>query len=112
MAAADDLGLVVLSLVYFFFLLGMQPAENTLVAKFTPRRFHHSAFGAKFVLTFSVGSIAVKIVALIEDRAGIEPVLFFLGFVSLVWVLVILILIIRAPKVKPEQSIRLNRFVL
>lgn len=71
-----------------------------------------ACFGAKFVLTFGVGSIAVKIVALIEDRAGIEPVLFFLGFVSLVWVLVILILIIRTPKVKPEQSIRLNRFVL
>ena len=106
MAVADDLGLVVMSLIYFFFLLGTQPAENTLVAKFTPSRFHHSAFGAKFVLTFGVGSIAVKIVVLIEDKAGIEPVLLFLGFVSLVWVLVILILIIRTPKVKSEQSIR------
>jgi len=78
MAAADNFGLLVMSLIYFFFLLGTQPAENTMVANFTPRRFHHSAFGAKFVLTFGVGSIAVKIAALIEDKAGIEPVLFSL----------------------------------
>ena len=70
----------------FLFLLGMQPAENTLVAKFTTRRFHHSAFGSKFVLTFGDGFIAVIIVALIEDKSGIESVLFFLEFVSLIWV--------------------------
>jgi len=60
MATAVDLPLVALAMIYFFFLLGMQPVENTLVAKFTPRRFHHSAFGSKFVLTFGVGALAVK----------------------------------------------------
>ena len=62
MAMAHDLPLVLLALIYFFFLLGMQPIENTLVARFTPQRFHHSAYGTKFVLTFGVGALAVKMV--------------------------------------------------
>jgi MFS family permease len=99
MAVVDDFGLVVISLIYFFFLLGIQPAENTLVARYTPPQFHHSAFGAKFVLTFGVGSAAVKVVALIEDNAGVEAVLFFLGFASLVWVVTILLLFIRTSEV-------------
>ena len=105
MAAAYDLGLVVMSLIYFFFLLGMQPAENTLVAKYTPRRFHHSAFGAKFVLTFGVGSMAVKIVALIEAKSGLDSVLVFLGFVSVIWLLIIIFLFIRTPKFRSDQKI-------
>jgi MFS family permease len=60
MALARDLLLVGLAVIFFFFLLGMQPIENTLVARFAPKRFHHSAFGAKFVLTFGVGALAVK----------------------------------------------------
>ncbi|MBT8366155.1 MAG: MFS transporter, partial [Deltaproteobacteria bacterium] len=41
MALAQDLLLVGLTVVFFFFLLGMQPIENTLVARFAPKRFHH-----------------------------------------------------------------------
>ena len=50
------------------------PIENTLVARFAPKRFHHSAFGAKFVLTFGVGALAVKGVAAIETGYDIETV--------------------------------------
>ena len=60
MAATQDFMLAGLSMAYFFFLLGNQPCENTLVARFTPKRWHHSAFGLKFVLTFGVGSVASK----------------------------------------------------
>jgi predicted MFS family arabinose efflux permease len=74
MAQAQDLMLVGLAVLFFFFLLGMQPIENTLVARFAPKRFHHSAFGAKFVLTFGVGALAVKGVAAIETNYAIETV--------------------------------------
>ncbi|MBW2434452.1 MAG: MFS transporter [Deltaproteobacteria bacterium] len=74
MALARDLMLVGLAVLFFFFLLGMQPIENTLVARFAPKRFHHSAFGAKFVLTFGVGALAVKGVAAIETNYDIETV--------------------------------------
>lgn len=74
------------------YLLGMQPVENTLVARFTPRRFHHAAFGTKFVLTFGVGALAVKGVAAIEGAAGLEAVFPSLGAVSVLMVGVILLL--------------------
>jgi MFS family permease len=87
--------LIGLALLYFFFLLGIQPIENTLVARFTPRRFHHSAFGTKFVLTFGVGALAVKIVAAIESSFYIEAVFFFIGAISALAIGVILILIFK-----------------
>ncbi len=93
MAYATDLPLVLLAVVYFFFLLGMQPVENTLVARFTPKRFHHAAFGTKFVLTFGVGALAVKMIEWIKGGYGIEAVFPSLAGLSLVLVGVILLLI-------------------
>ena len=93
MAWTVDLPLVFFAMVYFFFLLGMQPIENTLVAKFTPKNLHHSAFGSKFVLTFGVGALAVKMIKIIETNFGIETVFYGLGMVSAVLVGVIVILI-------------------
>ena len=84
MALTRDLVLVGLAVVFFFFLLGMQPIENTLVARFAPQRFHHSAFGAKFVLTFGVGALAVKGVAVVETGYGIETIFICLAFVAAV----------------------------
>ena len=84
-----------LAVIYFFFLLGMQPIENTLVANFTPRRFHHSAYGIKFVLTFGVGALAVKMAAFIETTAGIGAIFPALGFTSFILVAVIVLLIFK-----------------
>lgn len=84
MALTRDAVLVGLAVVFFFFLLGMQPIENTLVARFAPKRFHHSAFGAKFVLTFGVGALAVKGVAAIETNFDIESVFICLASVTAV----------------------------
>ncbi len=94
MAAATDLPLVLLATVYFFFLLGMQPVENTLVTRFTPERVRHSAFGLKFVLTFGVGALAVKMVEALEKRSGIETVFTALGWISVILVCVISVLIL------------------
>jgi MFS family permease len=95
MAPAGNIPLVVLAVIYFFFLLGMQPIENTLVANFTPRRFHHSAYGIKFVLTFGVGALAVKMAAFVETAAGIGAIFPVLGFTSLILVAVIVLLIFK-----------------
>ena len=98
MSMAVDLPLVGLGMVYFFFLLGMQPIENTLVARFTPRRFHHAAYGTKFILTFGVGSLAVKMVGAIKENASIEVVYWALGLISLLLVGMVLVLIARTPR--------------
>ncbi len=74
--------LVGTTMVYFFFLLGTQAVENTLVANFTPRKFHHSAFGLKFVLTFGVGSLAVKLAGGIESIWGVASVYVALALIS------------------------------
>lgn len=82
----SDISLVLVSIIYFFFLLGMQPIENTLVAKFTPKRFHHSAYGTKFVLTFGVGAMAVKLVGAIEMYSKIENVFLAIGIIAILLV--------------------------
>jgi hypothetical protein len=102
MAAIYNWGLVALSVVYFFFLLGMQPLENTLVARLTPPRFRHSAFGAKFVLTFGVGALAVKIVGGLEAAWGLGVVFPALGVVSAALVLTIIFLITQTKPVRAE----------
>jgi MFS transporter, FSR family, fosmidomycin resistance protein len=95
MAIAADIPLVILALIYFFFLIGMQPIENTLVAKFTPTKFRHSAYGLKFILTFGVGALSVKMIKAIETAVNIEAVFYALGLTSVALVGVILILIYR-----------------
>ena len=106
MGLAGNWTLVGLSAVYFFFLLGMQPVENTLVARLTPRRFHHSAFGAKFVFTFGVGSLAVKMVGTIEHNWGIVAVFPALGAVSAVLVLTIILLRAKTGPIPPKGAVR------
>ncbi|MBC8443846.1 MAG: MFS transporter [Deltaproteobacteria bacterium] len=110
LATTTDIPMVLLAIVYFFFLLGMQPIENTLVAQLTPKAYHHSAFGTKFVLTFGVGAVAVKMVESIETAYGVEQVFPTMGMVSVAMVITIIVLISvtrRIPASKhqsPEQG--------
>lgn len=101
MARMADIPLIVLALVYFFFLLGMQPIENTLVSRLTPSRWRHSAFGMKFVLTFGMGALAIKGVEAIEKGYGITLVYPALGCVSIVLVCTIGLLIWR---MSPQEN--------
>ena len=105
MAFSGNWILIGLALLYFFFLLGMQPIENTLVAKYTPRRFHHSAFGTKFVLTFGVGALAVKIVAAIETSFYIEAVFIFIGAISVLAIGLILALIFKTQALQHKRAV-------
>lgn len=93
MSLTSDLPLVGLSLIYFFFLLGGQPIENTLVARFAPQRLHHSAYGTKFILTFGVGALAVPLVGRIQASWGIEACFSALGTISLALVAVAYLLV-------------------
>ena len=90
-----NLSLIVVAGIYFFFLLGMQPSENTLVAMLTPEKLRHSAFGLKFILTFGVGAVSVKITSAIENAYTINAVFPLLGTISIFLVITIIILIYR-----------------
>jgi MFS family permease len=46
------------------------PAENALLARYTPAQWRATAYGAKFLLALGVSTIGIKLVALIYDGAG------------------------------------------
>lgn len=100
MAALTNFSLVAAATLHSFFLLGMQPVENTLVARLTPPSMHSMAYGMKFVLTFGVGSLAVKLVKHTENSLGINSVYPVLGLVSLALVLAIALLIQTTPPMR------------
>jgi len=105
-ARNTDFILVLLAAIYFFFLLGMQPIENTLVAKFIPGKFLHSAYGSKFILTFGVGALSVQMIEFINSYFGIEHVFNALGVTSLILVGIILLMIKKSqrPAAQPVVS--------
>ncbi len=96
----SDMSLIMVATFHSFFLLGMQPIENTLVARLTPSGMHGSAYGMKFVLTFGVGAVAVQIVRLVEQKYGLSAVFPVLGLVSIGLVLVIVLLIRKVPPLR------------
>jgi MFS family permease len=76
--------LIISAALYIFFALGMQPIENSLVAKFTPTRWRSTAYGIKFILTFGVGALAVYPVGWIKDTWNLAAVyLFAAGVITL-----------------------------
>jgi hypothetical protein len=100
MGMATDVPLVLLATLHGFFLLGMQPVENTLVARLTPPSLRSSAYGMKFVLTFGVGALAVKLIKGVELHWGLDAVFPSLGIVSLALVAAIGVLIAFTPKMR------------
>ena len=52
------------------------PAENCLMARYTPSRWRGSMFGAKFVLSLGVAPVAVQLVGLLHDATGDFATLF------------------------------------
>ena len=58
--------------LFLFLTLGMQPIENSLVARLIPRRWLSTGYGIKFTFTFGLGSAAVYQVAYVGKRAGLE----------------------------------------
>jgi len=71
--------LVISAGLYIFFALGMQPIENSLVAKYTPSKWRSTGFGIKFILVFGIGSFAVYGVGWIKELWNLNAVYFFAG---------------------------------
>jgi MFS transporter, FSR family, fosmidomycin resistance protein len=46
------------------------PAENALLARYTPAKWRATAYGAKFLLALGVSTIGIKLVAITYDSAG------------------------------------------
>ncbi len=82
MAMTTDIPLFIIAIVHGFFLLHMQPIENTLVARLTPPKIRSSAYGLKFVFTFGIGAVSLKLVDVVKNQWNFESVYLALAFVS------------------------------
>ncbi len=100
MSMTTDISLVMFAMIHSFFLLGMQPLENTLVARLTPPKMLSSAFGLKFVLTFGVGALSIKMVEFMKIGYGFNSVYQLLSLVSTLLVISIVILMINTSPMK------------
>ena len=69
---AEGSGLVVLAGAVIAAILSSAtgPVENLLIARYTPSRFHGLGFGAKFVIAFGVGWLAIKLISAVKERTG------------------------------------------
>ena len=96
----SNIPLILLAALHSFFLLGMQPLENTLVARLTPAWMRSSAYGMKFILTFGVGALSVKLIKYIEQGWGISRVFPALAMISICLVFMIGILILSIQQIR------------
>lgn len=73
LALAADTGglmLVIVAMLMVSANAGALPAENMLLARYTPSSRHGLVFGAKFVLSFGAAPLAVQLVSFIQGRTG------------------------------------------
>jgi MFS family permease len=70
--AATISGLPLVLIAMFMVMSGAAqlPAENMLLARYTPERRHGLAFGLKFVLSFGAAPLAVQFVAIVSGQTG------------------------------------------
>lgn len=104
MLMLSDVPLLAAAMAYIFFALGMQPVENSLVAKLTPARWRSTAYGLKFILTFGVGATAVMLVGRIESAFGLQWVYGFVAVLEVGLVLVASLLWHRSHKRLPRVA--------
>ena len=69
-AAFAGLPLIMVAVLTVMLSTAALPAENMLLARFTPERHHALAFGVKFVLAFAIAPVSLALVALVQERTG------------------------------------------
>jgi len=68
--ASQEIVLVIAIAVMATVNMGAQPAENVLVARFTPLAWRNRVFGFKFVITLGVGSMGAALIPTIHQAFG------------------------------------------
>lgn len=93
MSVLSDLPLVVVTSLYLLFALGMQPIENSLIARFTPSRWRSTSYGIKFILVFGVGSLSVYVTGWLKETWGFQSIYVaaaILVSLLLTWILILI----------------------
>ena len=85
--------LIAISLVIVAFNSSILPAENLLLAKFSPEKYQSLVYGIKFIVSFTVGPIALIMISRSYDLTGEFGVLYLaFGFVMIIMFLIVLTL--------------------
>lgn len=63
--------LVAAATMYYMLSLGMQPIENSIVARITPDRLRATGYGIKFLCCFGVGALGVELSARMAARHSV-----------------------------------------
>jgi len=74
---AQDWSLIVVAAIMVSLNVAGQPAENVLLAQYTPLRWRGRVFGAKFLLTLGISAVGVSLVPLIHAATGSLDGLFY-----------------------------------
>ena len=70
MAALAGLPLIAVAVLAVVLTSAAVPAENVMLARYTPQRHRSLAFGFKFVISFTAAPLAIKLVALVQERTA------------------------------------------
>ena len=85
--------LIAISLAIVAFNSSILPAENLLLAKFSPEKYQRLVYGIKFIVSFTVGPIALIMISRSYDLTGEFGVLYLaFGFVMIIMFLIVLTL--------------------
>ena len=92
MAYGTEEFLFAASAVYVFFALGIQPIENSLIAKLTPLKWRSTGYGLASALIFGVGSLAIYLIGWVKAMWHLGIVYIFSGVMTIIIVAGILLL--------------------
>ena len=85
--------LIAISLAIVAFNSSILPAEKLLLAKFSPEKYQSLVYGIKFIVSFTVGPIALIMISRSYDLTGEFGVLYLaFGFVMIIMFLIVLTL--------------------
>ena len=62
-ASLSNVFLIIIALITVAFNSSILPAENVLLARFAPERYQSLVYGLKFIISFSIGPLAVVLIA-------------------------------------------------
>ena len=96
MTQFTNIPLFVFAMAHVFFAWGIQPIENSLVARLTPEKLRSTSYGIKFILTYGVGSLSVITAKYLIQHYGFVYVFWFQSAVIVLIVLTIAMLVFLA----------------
>ena len=105
-ATAFGVPLVVAAVLSVMLSTAVLPAENMLLARFTPQKHRNLAFGIKFVLAFGVAPLAIWSVSWVKSETG-EFTFLFLGMAAVAGLALLATVLlpgeVRRPKAVPAE---------